>query len=403
MESLHDQNSDDIPGKRQIRKNEVDVSKIPVVELKMSNMQTFENEEDLEDVDWFFTEDEPLGTSQNGPPGDLVKGHCISKDYFDVEVNEVIQQGVQITSLKSGEVSESSDDEFEDCFVDIPKVTKSSTFRSESCVTRTQLSHDSGPTDLALISSALKIDSKARAHRNIQLVQGSNDGEFDQCFKENGYFSEQEYSQQTEMPNVSNFVEKYEVNQDQLLKNVCSIKSSHSKVKNCSRHFKTIESTFEELTDNVKSNRECKEAAFEKHFIPKTIEKTYDHSTFGDVNILLSKLKVKSSSSKVLNRSRHYKTFDSTLEELNKSGNLEESPLISPSILNRKNAILIEEGKQAETNSVDGIQEITRNQSMDCDAGYKSIAKALSHGCEEVMDVVLQVANRQSQHQDTLM
>lgn len=397
MDSLHDQNSDNIRWKRQLRKNEVDVCKIPVVELKMSNMQT---DEDLDDLDWFFTEDEPLGTSQNGPPGDLAKEHCKSKNYFDVEVNEVIQQGVQITSLKSREDSECSDDEFEDCFVDIPKVTKSSTFHSESFITRTQLSHDKGPTGSgqALISSALKTESKARAPETFQRIQGSNDDEFDQCFEEKEYLSEQENSQQTEMPNVSHFVEKCEVNLDQLLKNMCSIKSSFTKVKNSSRHFKTIESTLGELTCDIKSNRQCKEAALEKPFIPKTIEKTSDHSTFRDVNKLLSKLKVKSSSSKVLNRSRHYKTFDTTLEELNRSEKSEESP----PILKKKNAILVREREQVDCNSFDGIQEITGNQSMDCGSGYQSIARGLSHGCEEVMDVVLQVANRQSQHQDTL-
>lgn len=116
------------------------------------------------------------------------------------------------------------------------------------------------------------------------------------------------------------------------------------------------------------------------------------------MNKLLSKLKVKSSSSKVLNRSRHYKTFDSTLEELNRSEKSEESP----SILKKKNAILVREREQVDCNSFDGIQEITGNQSMDCGSGYQSIARGLSHGCEEVMDVVLQVANRQSQHRDTL-
>lgn len=382
-------------------RNEVDISEvdIPIIKLKMLNIQT--NEEDLEDVDWFFTEDEPLETSQKGP-SDPAKGHCKLKDYFDVEVNEVVQQGVRITSLKSGEGSESTDDEFDDCFVDIPIVTKSRPFLSKSGVTNKQLSHDSGPTTSGqtLISSASKFERKGGAPEPLQLVQCSNDGEFDQCFGAKEYISEQEDSQQTEMQSDSNFVEKNKVHLDHLLKNMCNVKSSHTKVKNSSRHFKTIESTLEELTGDMKSGGKCEEAASEKCDIPKMINKlntcNSDHSALQDMSKLLSQLKVKSSSSKVLNRSRHYKTIDSTFEEFNRSEKLEQSP----PMLNQKDSLLVRQGTQLDTKSVDEIQKTARILSMDCDV--ESIARGLSHDCEEVMDVVLQVANRQSQGQDTL-
>lgn len=57
------------------------------------------------------------------------------------------------------------------------------------------------------------------------------------------------------MLNVCYFVEKCEVNLDQFLKNMCSIKSSFIKVKNSSRYFKIIELILGEFIGGIKLNR----------------------------------------------------------------------------------------------------------------------------------------------------
>lgn len=57
------------------------------------------------------------------------------------------------------------------------------------------------------------------------------------------------------MLNVCYFVEKCEVNLDQFLKNMCSIKSSFIKVKNSSRYFKIIKLILGEFIGDIKLNR----------------------------------------------------------------------------------------------------------------------------------------------------
>ena len=400
-----------------------DGNEIPVIELKMSVRKNDEEEEDLDDVDWFFTEEESLGTREMDPPFKTTNTSSGAQRYFDIEVNEVIQTSALITSLKSRGSDDTDDDDFEDCFEDVPRVSKSRTFHSKSCGKELfnqcpKLEHSQAITND--ISDSFAFDRITTC-----------DNEFNECFEGQEFNVHQERNFQIDKQNTCIPPEKDVELLDKLLRKMSSIKSCHNKVKNSSRHFKTIESTVKELRGDGELSNENHEkgpgksvssAAWktsrgssmdEGHSTMDEGLSTMDegHSTMDEGHsitlaeraqmsaLLISK--VKTSSSKVLNRSRHYKTFDTTLEELNESNTTEKSV----SVLTNTNMLSGDIGESERDDRRIGmgndLQSISELSSAG-DVEYQSIARGLSHGCEEVMDIVLLAARKQSEDKDAL-
>nr|XP_022330973.1 Bardet-Biedl syndrome 12 protein homolog isoform X2 [Crassostrea virginica] len=416
-----------------------DGNKIPVIELKMSVRKNDEEEEDLDDVDWFFTEEESLGTREMDPPFKTTNTSSGAQRYFDIEVNEVIQTSALITSLKSGGSDDTDDDDFEDCFEDVPRVSKSRTFHSKSC--GKELFNQCPNLEHSHISDSFAFDRITTC-----------DNEFNECFEGQEFNVHQERNFQIDKQNICIPPEKDVELLDKLLRKMSSIKSCHNKVKNSSRHFKTIESTVKELRGDGEPSNENHEkgpgksvssAAWktsrgssmdEGHSTMDEGHSTMDegHSTMHEGHstmdeglstmdeghstmdkghsialaeraqmsaLLISK--VKTSSSKVLNRSRHYKTFDTTLEELNESKTTEKSV----SVLTNTNMLRGDTGESERDDRRIGMGkdlQSTSELSSVGDVEYQSIARGLSHGCEEVMDIVLLAARKQSKDKDAL-
>ncbi|XP_022330973.2 uncharacterized protein LOC111129122 [Crassostrea virginica] len=378
-----------------------DGNKIPVIELKMSVRKNDEEEEDLDDVDWFFTEEESLGTREMDPPFKTTNTSSGAQRYFDIEVNEVIQTSALITSLKSGGSDDTDDDDFEDCFEDIPRVSKSRTFHSKSCGKELfnqcpKLEHSQAITND--ISDSFAFD-------RITCC----DNEFNKCFEGQEFNLHQERNFQIDKQNICKPPEKDVELLDKLLRKMSSVKSCHNKVKNSSRHFKTIESTVKELRGDDELSNENHEKGPGKSVSTATGNTCRDTSMDEEHSIteaekaqgLLLKSKVKTRSSKVLNRSRHYKTFDTTLEELNESKTTEKSV----SVLTNTNMLRgdTEESERDDRRIGMGNDlQSTSELSSVGDVEYQSIARGLSHGCEEVMDIVLLAARKQSKDKDAL-
>ena len=399
-----------------------DGNRIPVIELKMS-VRKNDEEEDLDDVDWFFTEEESLETREMDPPFKTTNTSSGAQRYFDIEVNEVIQTSALITSLKSGGSDDTDDDDFEDCFEDVPRVSKSRTFHSESCGKELynqcpKLEHSQAVTNY--MSDSFAFDRITTC-----------DNEFKKCFEGQEFNVHQERTFQIDKQNTCKPPDKDVVLLDKLLRKMSSIKSYHNKVKNSSRHFKTIESTVKELTGDDELSNENQEkgpgksvstAAWktskgssmdEGHSTIDEGHSTMDegHSTMDEgYSIALAeraqrsallKSKVKTSSSKVLNRSRHYKSFDTSLEEVNESKTAEKSV----SVLTNTNMLSGDTGESERDDRRIGMGKYLQSTSELSSVGdveYQSIARGLSHGCEEVMDTVLLAARKQSEDKDAL-
>ena len=377
-----------------------DGNRIPVIELKMS-VRKNDEEEDLDDVDWFFTEEESLETREMDPPFKTTNTSSGAQRYFDIEVNEVIQTSALITSLKSGGSDDTDDDDFEDCFEDVPRVSKSRTFHSESCGKELynqcpKLEHSQSITND--ISDSFAFDRITTC-----------DNEFNECFEGQEFNVHQERNFQTDKQNTCKPPEKDVELLDKLLRKMSSINSCHNKVKNSSRHFKTIESTVKELRgDGELSNENHKKGLVKSDSTPagkmcrgSSMDQEHSITEAEKAQGLLLKSKVKTSSSKVLNRSRHYKSFDTSLEEVNESKTAEKSV----SVLTNTNMLSGDTGESERDDRRIGMGKYLQSTSELSSVGdveYQSIARGLSHGCEEVMDTVLLAARKQSEDKDAL-
>ena len=394
-----------------VKGTKADGNKIPVIELKMSVRKNDEAEEDLDDVDWFFTEEESLGTREMDPPFKTTNTSSGAQRYFDIEVNEVIQTSALLTSLKSGGSDDTDDDDFEDCFEDFPRMSKSRTFHSKSC--GKELFNQCPKLEHSHISDSFAFDRITTC-----------DNEFNECFEGQELNVHQERNFQIDKQNICKPPEKDVELLDKLLRKMSSVKSYHNKVKNSSRHFKTIESTVKELRGDGELSNENHEkgpgksvsSAAWKTSRGSSMDEGHStmdegHSTMDEGHsialaeraqmsaLLISK--VKTSSSKVLNRSRHYKTFDTTLEELNESNTTEKSV----SVLTNTNMLSgdTEESERDDRRIGMGKDlQSTSELSSVGDVEYQSIARGLSHGCEDVMDTVLLAARKQSEDKDAL-
>ncbi|XP_062581318.1 uncharacterized protein LOC134243115 [Saccostrea cucullata] len=403
-----------------------EVSTICPIRLRMLNIEA-EDEEDIEDVTWFFTEDTPLGTSQiNGPESTFSTG-CRANSHFDVDVDEVIKEEVQFMSLKNDESDNSNDDEFDDCFDDIPKVVKSQTFQSTTFDVNSQTSQK---TQLSLTMGSSKFShetkiscSKPRESRFQQKachLKYPDENEFDKCFEKS--FRKPSDTRKHNLENVSI---KQQKNTDLFEKLQKTPKVKSNQVWNCSRHFKTIESTVEELrggndinhckrTTNYQEKESLDSSPIDGH--EKLPSKDTSESK-KNLNNLISKLKIKTSSSKIFNRSRHYKTVKSTLDELHEGKDEDHSSIKNSyskiQLLERTENVSLsvgdEEFSSARNQSIAdvGHQSVTQGVRQDCEDDLGEtisdrdvrIARGLSHGCEDVMDIVLKVASMQTPNQ----
>ncbi|XP_061169502.1 Bardet-Biedl syndrome 12 protein homolog [Saccostrea echinata] len=396
----------------------------------MLNIQA-EDEEDVEDVTWFFTEDTPLDTSQiNGPEATFSTG-CGVVGHFDVDVDEVVKEGVQFMSLKNEEGRESNDDEFKDCFDDIPKVVKSQTFQSTTCRVDSQTSQKTQPSiTMGCLSHNTKVSCykswESRLQQKVSQLKCQDENEFDQSFEKSprkpGDICEQD-------------LENMSIKQQQLiekLQKTSKVKSSHNQVWNCSRHFKTMESTVKELRGENDPNHSREMSTTQEEMsvdsFPATVHEkleTKDTESVKNLNDLISKLRIQTSSYKIFNRSRHYKTVKSTLDEQHgvKDDDLltVKEKYLKIQLLEKTKNISLNEGDEEFSFANPGnqsigdvaYQTIAKGVRQDCkdvlggdyldiDVGYQSIARGLSHGCEDVMDIVLKVVFMQTPNQDAL-
>jgi hypothetical protein len=529
-------------------RSSADFGQIPAIKLRMSNLKTEEEEEDLEDVSWFFMDDAPLGTRQTDNLANTSGTPSGASKHFDVDVDDMVLNTVAFTSLKNGGLEDTDDgDEFEECFDDVPRVMKSNTFHTNTCNMDSKSSHRTGPlkdsqtfqsTKLSIPATTVIPDSTINYNKTQKTVrqeavrnQDPEEEGFDESFCDTEMDSRQENDLVPKATqNVGQKSRESPHLIEQLLTNMSNVRSSHSKIKNSSRHFKTIESTVQELRGE---NTQWKLGDSGSNHSPTTIENAQwklgdpgsnhssttienaqwklgdsgsNHSSttienaqwkLGDsgsnhssttiesmdseinrspttldsrdsgvnhspttlesmdlganhspttldsrdskvnhspatqvdqssdtetvpptpdeninspetsiekVNNLISKLKIKSSPSKTLSRSRHFQTLDSAVVELNQEKKQESFPSnseendsgtqLSESIENDRVSL-----KDKHLGISDGVLE---NQSTIPYNRYQSIARGLSHDCEEVMDTVLKVAVMQTPNQQVL-
>lgn len=407
-----------------------EVGQIPAVKLRMSNLET--EEEDLDDVSWFFMADVPLDTRQIDNLADTSSTWHGASGYFDVDVDDVVLNSMQVTSLKSGECEDTDEDKFEECFDDVPRVVKSNTFQTSACDGDSQKFQRAGPlidsqtfqmTGPSIPANSMLPETLNKYSNTQEPVrwevirnQSPEDDDFDQCFCD----IEMDSKKQKDLypKSTQSMGEKAQESPKLLgkhLQNLSNVRSSHNKVKNSSRHFKTIESTVAELSGGNAlwesrdlevnhTSTEPEEQSLVAEMAPPTAGgniKT-QNTSIEKLNHLISKLKIKSSSSKTLSRSRHYQNLDSTVTEL--SGEHENYPLnTDENVSCRQLSDSTEPDRfSMKDKDVEISESSSLNQSTIQGTGYQSIARGLSHGCEDVMDAVLKVAIMQSPNEEAL-